>query len=466
MSRAPVADSPHALGPAPVKDVHALPENQLDISRQPAESASAGSPGVARTYRGRTMEELIPRIQRELGSDPIILRRREGLAGGLAGFFQRPFVEIEATPSGPRIDLYDEEEAPTRRKAQTKGAPAQPRTPAPFYSREPVAPSAESVTERLAALSRAGPPRSEPARPPLTRRPAAEFQELAPIDFSDTLASALKDAHVGAAPHPAPAAQRREWTPRGRMQVNIQKKLLSFGISEQFAEELIEVAVAHVLPFAPRAGLLAAVQSALAQRIPVAPSLPARGAAITLVGPGGAGKTSCCAALLGAYRKSALLPANCATLIRGAERGELQMLMSPHVMKPTPIESTRAKRALSKGRGEGLLVIDTPSLSPGDRSGIRELSALLGELACERVLVALPATLGATAAAQLLQALQPLGASVLAVTHADETDQLGVVVEAACRFGLAPEYTLDRARAGGWRLSRVDPTGLAAKLLQ
>jgi flagellar biosynthesis GTPase FlhF len=111
-------------------------------------------------------------------------------------------------------------------------------------------------------------------------------------------------------------------------------------------------------------------------------------------------------------------------------------------------------------------VLDTPSLSPSDRAGIRELAGLLAELKPERVVVALPATLGAAAAAQLLQALRPLGANSLAVTHADETDQIGVAVEAACRFALAPEYVLDRGRGGAWRISRVDPAGLAARLLQ
>ena len=51
------------------------------------------------------------------------------------------------------------------------------------------------------------------------------------------------------------------------------------------------------------------------------------------------------------------------------------------------------------------------------------------------------------------------------MTHADETDQIGVAVEAACRFELAPEYMLDRARGGGWRLRRLDPAGLAAMVL-
>jgi ATP/maltotriose-dependent transcriptional regulator MalT len=72
----------------------------------------------------------------------------------------------------------------------------------------------------------------------------------------------------------------------------------------------------------------------------------------------------------------------------------------------------------------------------------------------------------AALAGELLEALEPLGAHALALTHADETDQIGVAIEAACRFGLAPEYMLDRGRTGPWRLSRIDPPSLAARLLQ
>jgi flagellar biosynthesis protein FlhF len=182
-----------------------------------------------------------------------------------------------------------------------------------------------------------------------------------------------------------------------------------------------------------------------------------------VVGAGGAGKTTCCAVLLGAYRRSSSLAASFATITREAE--QLRVLLSPHLVKPTPARTPRALRALRRARTDGLAVIDTPSLSPSDRAGVRDLASLLGELKPERVVVALPATLGPAAASQLLAALKPLGANSLAVTHADETDQIGVAVEAACRFELAPEYVLDRSR-GGWRLSRVDPAGLAARLLQ
>jgi flagellar biosynthesis GTPase FlhF len=122
-------------------------------------------------------------------------------------------------------------------------------------------------------------------------------------------------------------------------------------------------------------------------------------------------------------------------------------------------------RALRRARADGLAVLDTPRLSPVDRNGIRRLGRVLGELAPDRVLLALPATLGGAAAAQLLEALAPLKADGLVVTHADETDQIGVAVEAACNFGLAPEYMLTHVRSGGWRLRRLDPAGLAAMVL-
>src|SRR5436190_17039772 len=57
--------------------------------------------GAARTFRGRSLEDLLARVREELGPDAIVLRRREGLAGGVGGFFQRPYVEIDARRPEP-----------------------------------------------------------------------------------------------------------------------------------------------------------------------------------------------------------------------------------------------------------------------------------------------------------------------------------------------------------------------------
>src|SRR4051794_7690171 len=54
-----------------------------------------------KTYRRRTREELLPQIRSELGPDAIVLRRREGLAGGVGGFFQKHFVEVDARKALP-----------------------------------------------------------------------------------------------------------------------------------------------------------------------------------------------------------------------------------------------------------------------------------------------------------------------------------------------------------------------------
>src|SRR5215207_7173504 len=52
-----------------------------------------------KTFRGRSLEEVLPQIRADLGADAIVVRRREGLAGGVGGFFQRSYVEVEARPA-------------------------------------------------------------------------------------------------------------------------------------------------------------------------------------------------------------------------------------------------------------------------------------------------------------------------------------------------------------------------------
>lgn len=431
---------------------------------------------AARTFRGRSIDELLTRIREELGEDAIVLRRREGLTGGIAGFFQHPFVEIDAVCGAPRLDVYDEPSGVSTAIPASVPPPSPRVQPPPrmsFYEREPPGTrrreSSPYVSQQLAALARAAPPAAPPAPAPASTR-SSSFAEMLVQAAGPEQPRARIDKIGPPAGAVAAATRVHDSGPvrarsHGAARVSIGRRLGSVGIGEEFIEELIDGAAAHVLPLAPGAGLAQAVRAALVHRMPVAPPLPTRGAAIAIVGPGGAGKTSCCAALLAAYRRSGSLPASCASLTRGQRRGELDLLLSPHVRTPLPAESPRVASALRDTRGAGLLAIDTPPLSLGDRSGIRALARLLGALEPERVVVALPATLGAVAAAQLLQALRPLGANSLALTHADETDQIGTAIEAACRFELAPEYTLKRARPGGWRMARLDPTELAERLL-
>jgi flagellar biosynthesis GTPase FlhF len=265
-----------------------------------------------RIYRGRSVEELIPKIVSELGEDAVVIRHHRGLTGGFAGFFQRSFVEIEARRGAPGIDRYDEDDAAPVLPDEAAPAPEEWDEPMEVWATNPFA---AALAEAEAAVRAA-----EPAVPP---------------DLDAALAEALAEAEDAEAQDPEAAA----------------------------AED-------------------------------------------------------------------------------------------PEATAQDP---------------EAAAAEDPEAPNPGS---IAALAQLLAEVAPDRVVLALPATLGATPVAQLLQALRPLGANALAVIHADETDQLGVAVQAACAFESTPVYVLARADHSGadggpraWTLSSIDPCQLLDRLL-
>src|SRR3954447_491491 len=104
-----------------------------------------------KTYRGRTLEEVLPKIKAELGPDAEIVRQRSGLTGGVGGFFQRQCVEVDArAPDAPvrrrRFDAYDEDpgELAVGSRQSAEPEPVEPEHDfAPFL---PETPEAEGLT--------------------------------------------------------------------------------------------------------------------------------------------------------------------------------------------------------------------------------------------------------------------------------------------------------------------------------
>ena len=72
-----------------------------------------------KTYVGRSLEELAPQIREELGPDAVILSQREGLKGGVGGFFSTKSIEVLAADRMP-----DKDAAPAQQ--QQLGEPALP----------------------------------------------------------------------------------------------------------------------------------------------------------------------------------------------------------------------------------------------------------------------------------------------------------------------------------------------------
>src|SRR3954470_600525 len=61
-----------------------------------------------RTYRGLSLAEVERKVRAELGDDAVVVRQREGLTGGVGGFFQRRLYEGEALPGAPAPEPHAE----------------------------------------------------------------------------------------------------------------------------------------------------------------------------------------------------------------------------------------------------------------------------------------------------------------------------------------------------------------------
>lgn len=442
-----------------------------------------------RVYRGRSIKEILPRIRTELGADAVVLAHREGLAGGVAGFFQQPFVEIEARAGGhASFDAYDTEDA-----AQfTPDLPAPPPAPghtdhtAPTQAAQPpAAPQAGSHAAPNGGCSAApqagayaapnGPAPAVPhgvaayAAPSGAAQPAAfdapvQADPVAhgPVDhaapggadhaaleaaFAEHLSAAaagqVARAVAAAAAQPAaePAADAEPVPGRPRGADALAERMTAAGIAAELAEEVVAETVSHTMPFGTPRQLKRLVRGALARRIAVAPSFHGRRRAVAIVGGGGAGKTLSAARLAAAYVTGSDLPVRLIALEAtpgGADvpaaLGELGVEV--HIAADAGAAAARVHPA----GGEGLTVVDTPAVSPNDRERIATLAEQLGAMELDEVHVALPAYLSRSAAQDLLDALAPLGVSRVLLTHTDETTHVGPVIALAIDRGLPFSY--------------------------
>src|SRR4051812_49138384 len=168
------------------------------------EASTSNDPDV-KTFRGRSLEEILPQIREELGPDAIVLRRREGLTGGVGGFFQRPYVEVDAR--GP---LGDESALEIRNDRATAEGLSSPAVQALFEQATPFA-------DALAAAARGTSPQDDffSATVSDDRRPDAPRGESSVAfdeDFFDPANLSSSSGLYG--PQPNQDAIRRAATPK------------------------------------------------------------------------------------------------------------------------------------------------------------------------------------------------------------------------------------------------------------
>jgi flagellar biosynthesis protein FlhF len=374
-----------------------------------------------KTYRGTSVEELLPQIRTDLGPEAVIVSRREGLIGGMGGFFQKKCIEIDARPGGPRIDVYDEEPEP------------EPEMPPEPTEQHPV---------RNDAATREG--LSTPAVQELV-------QQASP--FADLLSQANVEPEIEPEPEIAPEP------PQPKRVASLREGMVSTGLGADLAGEVLDAVVANVLPFSTPGRLRSLVREELALRLPVVPA-PAPGPRrLAVVGAAGTGKTAAVARLAAAHAAAGQKVACFA--VEAADGGaSLRALLDGSGVAVVTVSAEELAPALLAAPAD-LVILDTPAASAGNAAIIATLSATVGAVGLDEVHLAVRAGTAAPAAAEMLETLRPLGPDRILVTSAGETSYLGAAVDLALRSSLPIHYVADSAA----EIAPVDARGLAQKVI-
>lgn len=462
------------------------------------------------TYRGRTLEELVPRIREDLGDDAVIVARREARTGGFAGFFARREIEVDVQPAAvlerPVTVVHNPDESPAARLfreqlqvAQERSAghdvvsdeyagPAAgdvdvhdlfPASPATAEYKEIFVPPAETEKDWNAAgeadvihLARHkdwDPPSPEAGG--MQRYEADLDAILAQPIAHETPEASLPDVTLVE----GPVAARRITLPpsisattahSGEGAALAQKaaqRMIDRGLDAELAQRASAEAVIGLLPFSPEADVRELVARALAQHLPVAP-LRAGAATVAFVGSGGSGKTRCVARLAAAYGRGEDMAVTVVALNALDDGDELRRLLAPYDVQLIVAGDGAAAAAELASDDRGMVFVDTPAIVLRDAAGRAALVSDLAALAPDEVHVTLPATMSADAARELLDALKDLDPVGLTVTHCDETFQLGTMLGLSIERDLPITY-LGHGQAVDSGLTPIAAEALAAELL-
>jgi len=328
---------------------------------------------MTKTYRGRTLEELLPKIREEVGPNAVITHQREGLVGGIGGFFARRCVEVEVS--------------------QAAAAPAMPAVPAQrVFDAYDAGPQDEITATRTAVID-------------------AMIAQAAP--FADALQAAEIEA-AEAGPEPATFEQldpldQREMLPGVDADFEpVRARLLELGLPEAATAALIREAERGMRPFDQSATPEQLVRRAFARQVRIEHGWKTKRRTIALVGPAGAGKTLAAAKLCHAYAAGSRLAVRTLSLEPAAAAYRLGTL-TEHLDIGLRIADTpeAAERASARMQGESLIVVDTPPVAARDAGSVAALAELLAVVRPDEIHMVVPATMDARAAEALYEAITP-----------------------------------------------------------
>jgi flagellar biosynthesis GTPase FlhF len=388
-----------------------------------------------KTYRGKTLDEVLPQIREELGEDAIIMRRREGIVGGFGGFFGRRCVEVDAIaspvaasrtvalPTSTVFDAYD----------STADAPAD-------EAENPVIRTMLDQAHPFAQALQTAELRIE--------SPAPE-----PEDAADTSAEEFRAIEF------PPIAGDGDWEAAAATAV-------AAGLPAAVVETLARDARRAMQPFAQSSDPLDLIERALARQIKVEHGWKTKRRTIALVGAAGSGKTLTAAKLCHAYATGSTLAVRTLSLEPPADAYRLGAL-TEHLDIGLRVAQTpdTAARSAARMAGESLIVVDTPPVSANDPDGIADLAMLLEAVRPDETHLVVPAWADARATAELYEAITAhFPVTRITITRLDEVSSVAAAVGLSFTLKRPLAYVTDGRRPIGG-LRPADPAELASLAL-
>ncbi|HEX3363366.1 MAG TPA: hypothetical protein VHS74_20380 [Solirubrobacterales bacterium] len=403
-----------------------------------------------KTYRGKSLEELLPRIRADLGPEAVITSRREGLIGGIGGFFQKRCVEVDARPGGPRIDVYDEEPTmPAAAEAQVANSmPAEPTEQHPV--RNDVATREGLATPQMQRLVGESKPFSDlleqmAAAPPVEPRAPEPIGEGLPAPGVPAAATVVAEPEVAEEP---------------KRISNLREGMVATGLGTDQAADVVDSVVRNVAPFSTPGRLKTLVRNELALRLPVAPAPGPGRRRLAVVGPTGTGKTAAVARIAAAHAAAGQEVA-CLTVEPADHGAALRALLEGSGVSVQVIGGEELAVALL-GESAELVLVDTPGASAGAAGTVETLAATLATAGLDEIHLAVRAGTASPAAVEMLETLRPLGPNRILVSSAADTTYIGAAVDVAIRTTLPIHYVAETVVD----IAPADPRALASKVVR
>lgn len=418
------------------------------------------------TYRGATLEELLPQIREELGPEAVIVRQREGIVGGIGGFFGKKCVEIEARaavslPSLPPravVNAYDTGEPAGTLPLQDEREAHSPLVDTLMAQTSPfVEQLAEAMTRRpdATALELFDQPAAvEPEPEPVVERPSF-LKEIAarkverPAGFAGISVAAT--AAAAAAADDAPA---------------VRTALEAAGIPVSLVDDIVAEVEQALRPFAPTTSFRDLARSALARRIDVAYGWRSKRRTIAILGLAGSGRTLTTAKLCHAYARAGR---SVTALSLEAPREALrlsELTMEAGVGLEIATSADELALAKKRMRKSEIVVVDTPAIAdPVDGRRLAPLVRSLEVVKPDETHLLIPASADLTAARAFVGSLtRHVKPSRILITHADARPHTGVAVGISLAERVPISFIGDGDRSAG-RIAVAEADVLARMVL-